>query len=178
MQRLSYSVGSGRSPWLLNQYFMIIFRSSWQCKAITLLFPLFALTGCRIADVGEHPRIVPMTNADLVGEWIGSTPGDVFIYRLVLQSNGQGVFGMSYSTNIQVYFVQRWKVDDGKIRAMLDKTDEYEDLSIDGTVAGAGLSLKIRGGSGWQHNVSMSRGFRTRLERLTTLMTESAHDQK
>jgi len=140
-----------------------------RCVQLSVLFAIVLLSGCKLADSGDNPRIVPMQAPDLVGEWIGFTPDEVFIYRIELKRGGEAKIGVLYSTNpIQIYVSESWSLSDGRICIPLSKKGEYESIEANGVVAGSQIQLTVRGEGGWLHNISMRRE-KALLERMTRL---------
>ena len=99
-----------------------------------------------------------MDAGQIIGSWFGSTPGDVHYYRLSLATNGTGIFGSVYWTNLpQVYQISSWKLWDDRITMTVRPLEEvYEPISIHADTVGQTIDLSVNGDT-WQHRLTLRR---------------------
>ncbi len=113
--------------------------------------------------------------AAVVGSWIGVSDGDVFTYRLVLESQGTGAFGFQLTDQSpDLYTISAWGLNANRLRFQLQATPSASEVvSLEGSVAGTRLLLVVTGRD-WKHRVEMcnEQKFFPRIVSLRNAMDE------
>lgn len=100
--------------------------------------------------------VAPRDPGPLEGNWVGISDGDVFIYRLVLNRGGSGVFGFQLADeNPDLYRITNWHSEGRKVTFRVASTPYSSELvSIDGSLSGTRIALRVVGDN-WNHRVEM-----------------------
>jgi hypothetical protein len=120
---------------------------------------------------GEDLQVSTPPQNYFVGSWLGDVPGGVFLYRLELYTNGTGVLGRLYHTNVVLYGISHWSFKDRKLDMQLAAPASNEAV-LRVQWKGAQIGLQVEG-KGWRNVATLSRedDFKKRLELLKNGMS-------
>jgi hypothetical protein len=111
------------------------------------------LVGC-VKSHRYHPDTVPITRDNIAGVWSGFEESGTYFYRIQFDRDGTGTVGRCFQTNdVSVVKILKWELF-GNHLSMTTAQDRHSDqLNGRGILSGRDLLLRVKGSSGWQHNV-------------------------
>lgn len=116
------------------------------------------LCGCQTPPVaGKKP--MPVSDADLLGTWVGLTEDDLDYFRIDLRPGGKGLCAYVYAHNeARLSTVTNWGTRDGKIQIAVSPIDDDPNqvTKLTGSAYMTMMELTVVG-KGWQRRLVLRR---------------------
>lgn len=126
------------------------------CYVACLLAVLAA--GCQSTSVAEKkPR--PVTDSDLIGNWVGLTEDGIYYFRIDLQRSSKGRCAYAYvHDDARLLAVNNWSTEAGRIQMAVLPIDPDQNSieQISGTAHASIMELSVTG-KGWQRRLVLRR---------------------
>ena len=135
---------------------MKILRPMGFCQLLCVLAVLGY--GCQTSPRASK-KPTPVTDADILGTWVGLTEDGLDYFRLDLRPGGEGLCAYAYVHNkARLLEVASWSTQAGKILIGLRPVDNDPNgvTKMEGTAHTTVMDLKVVG-QGWQRGLVMRR---------------------